>query len=445
MPLNQSILNSIKPLKVAVRWISKIIPDEPYIKLKYFWAFGKWPNLKNPKTFNEKVNWLKLHNRKPIYTTMVDKYEAKKYVAERIGKEHIIPTYGVWERFEDIDFSTLPNQFVLKGTHDGGSLVIVRDKSKMDMGKARAILTKSLKTNYYWHGREWPYKNVRPRILAEQYMEDDKSAELRDYKFFSFDAVKKALFTTTEKECAETKFDFFDMDFKHLNITNGHDNADVPPAKPEYFEKMKKFADILSKINPNLRVDFYEVNGLVYFGELTFSHWNAMVPLELEKWDRTFGDWIQLPDENGGGGALIGEGYALWLHQAEYVKPKSLNVYKILCFNGKPEIIQTIQNDKQEDETIDYFDTEWNLLNLRQNFPNSKVPLSRPRKFNEMLEIAKKLNTDCPLLRVDVYEIHGEIYFSEFTFFSDDGMASFEPDEWDLKLGNMITLPEYGM
>lgn len=443
MPLNKSILNSIKPFKAAVRGISRLIPDEPYIKLKYYWAFGKWPNLKKPKTFNEKVNWLKLHDRNPLYTTMVDKYEAKKYVAQRIGEEYIIPTYGVWERFEDIDFDSLPNQFVLKGTHDGGSLIIVRDKSKMDIEEAKKKLTKSLKTNYYWHGREWPYKNVKPRIIAEQYMEDDRTAELRDYKIFSFDGVMKALSIAAnqQNEGEETKLDFFDIDFKHLDITNGHDNADFPPAKPERFEEMKHYTDVLSKHFPYLHIDFYEVNGQVYFGELTFSYWGAMVPFEPEKWDRTFGEWIKVPEINGEGYALIGEEYVIWLHQAEYHKPRSLNVYKILCFNGKPEIIQTIQNDKQEDETIDYYDTNWKLLDLRQNFPNSKVPLDRPRNLQKMLAFAEKLSAGHPLLRVDVYEISGKIYFSEFTFFSDDGMASFDPAEWDERLGEKIFLP----
>ena len=289
------------PWKIIKHWGGlghfKWIPDEPYLKICYRAAFGKWPDFKHPVTFNEKLNWLKLHDRKPIYTTMVDKYEAKKYVASIIGEEYIIPTLGVWDRFEDIDFESLPNQFVLKCTHDSGGLVIVRDKSKFDREQARKIIEKSMKREFFYVAREWPYKNVKPRIIAEQYMEDDTTKDLRDYKFFAFDGVTKALFIATERqtEGEETKFDFFNMDFKHLDITNGHPCADTPPKMPENFEEMKRIAEKLSENIPHLRVDFYEVNGKTYFGELTFSHWSGLVPFEPETWDKTFGDWIKLP------------------------------------------------------------------------------------------------------------------------------------------------------
>ncbi len=292
----KSFISKSESIKDVIRKSSRLIPDEMYIKFKYRWAFGKFPDLKDPKTYNEKVNWLKLHDRKPIYTKMVDKYEAKELVAEKIGREYIIPTYGVWESFDEIDFDRLPDQFVLKGTHDGGSISICRDKSTFDIPAAREKLTRSLSKNYYWHGREWPYKDVKPRIIAEAFMEDKETAELRDYKFFCFNGVPRALFIATDrqKQGEETKFDFFDMDFNHLDIRNGHENAKVPPAKPATFEKMKELAGILSQGIPQLRVDFYEVNGQIYFGELTFSHWDGMVPFEPEKWDRIFGDWIDL-------------------------------------------------------------------------------------------------------------------------------------------------------
>ena len=296
----KSFINKSEPLKAIIRKTSRIIPDEPYIKLKYRWSFGRYPDLKNPLTYNEKVNWLKLHDRKPIYTQMVDKYEVKGIVAKKIGEQYIIPTYGVWESFDQIDFDMLPDQFVLKGTHDGGSIVICKDKKELDKSAIRKKLTAALKENYYWHGREWPYKNVKPRIIAEAYMIDNETEELRDYKFFCFNGVPKALFIATDRQRKgeETKFDFFDMDFNHLNIRNGHENAKVTPAKPVCFEEMKSLASVLSKGIPQLRVDFYEVNGKVYFGELTFSHWDAMIPFEPEKWDRIFGDWIELPPAN---------------------------------------------------------------------------------------------------------------------------------------------------
>ena len=257
---------------------------------------GKWLNFKNPQTYNEKLQWLKLYNRKPEYTRMVDKYEAKKYVAEIIGEEHIIPTLGVWDSVDEIDFNTLPQQFVLKCTHDSGGIVICKDKSLLDIDAAKRKLRKGLKHNYYYQNREWPYKDVKPRIIAEQYMEDESGYELKDYKWFCFDGVPKALFIATDRGAAneETKFDFFDADFNHLPFTNGHPNATRTIAKPKGFEKMKKLAAILSKGHPHLRVDFYDINGHIYFGELTFYHWSGMVKFEPEEWDYTFGSWIDL-------------------------------------------------------------------------------------------------------------------------------------------------------
>lgn len=275
----------------------KWIPDALYLRLRYFVLMKNPLHLKNPKTFNEKLQWLKLYDRRLEYTDMVDKCEVKRIVADKVGEEYIIKTYGVWNSFDEIDFDTLPEQFVLKCTHDSGGLVIVTDKALFDKDKAREKIEKCMKLNFYWSAREWPYKNVKPRIIAEEYMEDAKTSELRDYKFFCFDGEPKALFVASErqKEDEETKFDFFDMDYNHLPIINGHPNAAIPPEKPVNFDKMKELAATLSEGIPHLRVDFYEVNGKVYFGELTFSHWSGMVPFEPAEWDKTFGDWIKLP------------------------------------------------------------------------------------------------------------------------------------------------------
>ena len=284
-------------LKAIVKKATRILPDALYIRLEYFRHLKKFPNLKNPKTFNEKLQWLKLHDRKPEYTLMVDKYEAKRYVADIIGEQHIIPAFGVWNSFDEIDFDALPDQFVLKCTHDCGGLVICRDKSQLDIAAAKKKIEKAMKVNYYWGEREWPYKNVKPRILAEKYMEDSELGDLRDYKFFTFDGEVKALFIATERASVseETKFDFFDADFNHLPFTNGHPNAEVMPKKPQNFERMKQLASKLSRGIPHLRVDFYEVDGEIYFGELTFSHWGGMVPFDPPEWDGIFGSWIELP------------------------------------------------------------------------------------------------------------------------------------------------------
>lgn len=259
-------------------------------------------NLENPTTYNEKLQWLKLYDRRPEYTTMVDKYAVKEYVANIIGEEYIIPTLGVWDKFDDIDFDLLPDQFVLKCTHDSGTVVICRDKSTFDIKAAKKKINGRLYYNYFYEHREWPYKNVKPRIIAEKYMEDNETQELRDYKFFCFDGKAKAMFIASDRFTpgVETKFDFFDMDYNHLDFTNGHPNADVYPEKPDCFEKMKELSEMVSANIPHCRVDFYVVNSKIYFGEITFFHWSGLMPFNPSKWDEIFGSWINLPSIQNG-------------------------------------------------------------------------------------------------------------------------------------------------
>ena len=282
-----------------IKELSKIIPDRLYINLMYFRHFHRFPNLKDPQTFNEKLQWLKLYDRRSEYTTMVDKYLAKEHVANIIGEEYIIPTIDVWNTIDEIDWDSLPNQFVLKWNHDSGSIVICKDKSKLDKGAAIEILRRNEHSSGYWYGREWPYKNVKPCIIAERYMEDE-DGELKDFKFFSFDGETKAMFVATDRFNKEedTKFDFYDTQFNHMPFTNGHPNATRQINKPQNFDLMIQLASKLSKGYPHIRVDFYEVNGKVYFGELTLYHWSGFVPFNPPLYDKMFGDWIKLPSKN---------------------------------------------------------------------------------------------------------------------------------------------------
>lgn len=274
---------------------SKLYDDEKYLKYLFEKRMGYIPDLKKPRTFNEKLQWLKIHDRRSEYTNMVDKYEFKKYIAGIIGEQYVIPTIGVWDSVDAIEWDKLPEQFVLKCTHDSGSVAICRNKEEFDSREIKEKFSLALSHNYYWSCREWPYKNVKPRIIAEEYMEE--------------------------------------------------------------------------------------------------------------------------------------EGF------------KVLNVYKIFNFNGKPRLIQVIQDDKTLEETIDYFDTQWNRLELRQNYPNSKKSLPCPEQLDEILELAEKLSQGIPFVRTDFYIINGKIYVSEFTFYSDAGMAKFHPTEWDYVLGDYILLP----
>ena len=295
-----AIMHPVRMFRYASRrgWL-KWMHDETYIKLIYRMQVKRKLNLENPITFNEKLQWLKINERNSKYTMMVDKIAVKDYVATVIGSEYVVPTIGIWERAEDIDFDALPERFVLKCNHDSSSIIVCKDKNSLNYKKAIEKMNYCLGNNGYWYGREWPYKNIKPLVFAEEYLEDEASVN----------------------------------------------------------------------------------NGL-----------------------------------------------------------ETLNVYKFFTFGGVPKIIQTIQNDKTKDETIDYFDCEWNLLNLRQNFPNSKKPLPRPSKLAEMIEIATRLSDNLPFIRVDLYEINGSVYFSEFTFYSDDGMNRFIPEYWDYDLGDLIKI-----
>jgi len=282
--------------QISDYWNNYVLPDKIYLKKQYKRIFGKELNLKNPKTYNEKIQWLKLYDRNPLYPKLADKFEVKKYVAKIIGEQHVIPTYGVWEKFDDINFDILPNQFVLKSTHDSASVVICQDKSKFDILAAKKRLTAALKVNYYhYENRQWVYKDIKPRIIAEKFMVDESGTELKDYKFFCFDGVFKSLFIATDRP-HDTKFDFYDRDFNLLHFTNGHPMSGLNRQKPENFEEMVRIAEKLSQNIPHVRVDLYSINGDIYFGEMTFYHWGGMMPFVPEEWDYKFGEWIKLPE-----------------------------------------------------------------------------------------------------------------------------------------------------
>ena len=271
------------------------IPDKEYLQKMFRAKMGKELDLENPQTFNEKMQWLKLYYHLPEFTVMADKYSVRDYLAKKIGTQYSVPLLGVWDSPDQIDTGVLPNQFVLKTTHGCGGMFICRDKHEFDIEKAKKTLRGTFYKNYFNYMREWPYKDIQPRVIAEQYMQ------------------------------------------------NGEE--------------------------------------------------------------------------------------------------RNLKVYKVLNFNGVPRIIQTIQNDKTPDESIDYFDTEWNILELRQNYPNSKVPTPRPATLEKMLELSATCSEGIPFLRTDWYEVNGEVFFSEFTFYSDAGMEPFYPSKWDAILGDWITLP----
>lgn len=284
-----------------VKFLSPLLTDKCYLSMMYYYRMGRKINWKAPLTYNEKLQWLKLHDRNPNYTALVDKYEVKSHVIQLIGKEHVAETLGIWNSPDEIDYSALPHRFVLKTTHGGGNfgVIICKDKTKLDVYETRKTLERSLSQDLYRDSREWPYKNIQKRIIAEEYLEDRATGEIRDYKFFCFNGIVKALFVATERQTRkEPFFNFFDRDYNRLEIKQGHPRADKWPERPKKFEEMIEIAERLSDGIPHVRIDLYEVNGIVYFGEFTFYHFGGMVPFEPSSWDKVFGEWLVLPAVN---------------------------------------------------------------------------------------------------------------------------------------------------
>lgn len=293
----KEVISNPKKLAIYVLWLfAPILSDRFYLKTFFRLKMGYSLNLDNPQTFSEKLQWLKLYNRKPEYTQMVDKYEVKKYVANIIGKDYIIPTLGVWDRVEDIDFDKLPNQFVLKCTHDSGGIVICSDKSKLNVDIAKSKLKRGLKKNFYARNREWPYKNVHPRIIAEKYIEVEGHKDLPDYKFYCFNGVPQYCQVIRDRSTKET-IDFYDMEWNHMQFVGLNPiagNGNEPVNKPMHLDSMITICKKLAKGIPFSRIDLYVVNDKEYFGEITFFPASGMGVFKPSIWNKTLGSLIKL-------------------------------------------------------------------------------------------------------------------------------------------------------
>lgn len=255
-------------LPLAARGFFTEMDDERYLKLMFRARLGRKLNLDNPQTYNEKLQWLKLNDRNPEYAQLVDKYEVKKRVAELIGEEYIIRTYGVWDRADDIDFEALPDAFVLKTTHDSGSIIVCRNKSELDFGKARKSLEKSLHHNYYSWSREWPYKNVRPRIIAEELIGENDTLPV-DYKFFCFNGEIDSVMLCLERDFGRPKFLFFNTEWERLMYQNMEPVLPENIAPPRKYDQMISLVKEIAKVSACPRIDLYNIDGRIYFGEIT--------------------------------------------------------------------------------------------------------------------------------------------------------------------------------
>ena len=269
--------------------------DNEYLKKKYKSRTYNDLNLNNPITFNEKLQWLKLNDRNPKYTDMVDKYEVKRYVSNLIGDEYIIPTLGVFDKFDDIDFNKLPNQFVIKCTHDSGGIIVVKNKNSFNIKDAKKKINKFLKRNFYYYGREWPYKNVKPRIIVEKFMEDKIQKDILDYKFFCFDGKVEYMYISAGSHSKNQRLQYFNKNFEPVDCKRSDYQAfDILPKKPKGYAKMVELAEKLSSNIKHVRVDFYEINEQIYFGEFTFYTGSGFIPFEDEYWDRKLGNLIKI-------------------------------------------------------------------------------------------------------------------------------------------------------
>lgn len=289
-----AVLDSVELADNSVKEKYASIYDDKIFLSKFFRRkTGYELNFEEPKTFNEKLQWLKVFNRKAEYTLFVDKYAVKKYVSEKIGKEYVVPLLGVWDSFDDINFDSLPKQFVLKCTHDSGSTVIVENKDLLDYTMTKDKLDSALGINYYWLGREFPYKNVPRKIIAEKYMAPPQ--EMVDYKLLCFNGVPKILFVCTERfEPDGLKVTFFDLDWNKLDFERHYPASSKVIARPKNLDLMIELAATLSAGIPFVRTDFYEINDRIYFGELTFFPGGGMEEFTPVEWDYKLGEMIEL-------------------------------------------------------------------------------------------------------------------------------------------------------
>lgn len=277
--------------------LTKYLTDKQFLKMKYRCSLNRKLRLESPETFNEKLQWLKLHDRQPQYTIMADKYKVREYIAETIGEEYLIPLYGVWESSDDINFDDLPDQFVLKCNHNSGlGMCICTDKLKLDIQKVRKELKKGLKENYFMTAREWPYKHIPRRIIAEEYLQSENG--IADYKIHCFNGEPKFILVCQDRftESGLTE-DFFTCDWNHMNLQRPkYPNSVKEIKKPDNFEEMLMLARKLSQNIPFVRVDLYNIDGKIYFSELTFYPASGFEAFEPDEWDRVLGKWLTLPD-----------------------------------------------------------------------------------------------------------------------------------------------------
>lgn len=282
----------------AKGWLNWV-PDSLYLKVLYRVIMGRKLNLKNPKEYNEKLQWLKLNDRKPEYSTMVDKYEVRGYIEDLLGDKYLIPCLGIYDSVDDIDIDALPDRFVLKCTHDSGSVEICKDKSSFDIEGARHRLSQAMKRNYYATYREWPYKYVKPRIIAEGYLEGD-GGDLKDYKVMCFNGEAKII-EVHENRFVEGKVHtqtFYDKEWNIVPLTQVETvTVDRPGERPRQLDEIIRLSELIAKDMYHARIDWYIEGDKIYFGEITFFDGSGFESFSTPEMERMLGDMIKLPEK----------------------------------------------------------------------------------------------------------------------------------------------------
>lgn len=420
------------------------LPDKLYLSLRYRCRMGHWINWKNPKTFTEKIQWLKINNRRPEYTRMVDKFAVKEYVAGVIGEEYIIPTLGVWDKPEDIDWESLPDQFVLKTTHGGGGggVVICRDKKTFDKGNALEKLTESLNSDIYNSFREWPYKDVPKRIIAEKYIATPKNMSpdgLPDYKFFCFNGEPRYCQVICEQQSTEPHY-FYDMNWNHLEIVGLNSvevNSISPVPRPKNLDVMRNICRELSRDIPYARVDLYVVDEREYFGELSSCPVSCFGISTVQEWNKRWSELLNIPTNPMGAYKCLIDGVInITKLDTQY---DDLMDFKFFCFNGKVKFFK-VDFGRFIEHHANYYSPNGEI----QNFGESDYPpienfsIILPQNLFDMVSLAEQLSKGHPFLRVDFYNVNGNIFFGELTFYPASGMGKFTPIGTDSVLGELI-------
>jgi hypothetical protein len=437
--------------RIKILQFLSFIPDKPMIKLQYRLKTGRKLNLKNPKRFTEKLQWYKLYYKNPKMIQCVDKYDVREYVKAKGLEEILIPCYGVYDSVDDINWERLPNQFVMKDTLGGGgnSVVIVTDKSKENIEKLKEKCREwtSINPHIRDEGCEWPYcSGKNHRIIIEKYIDSNKDeGGLIDYKFFCFDGKSAYLYVVADRDIGQgAGFGIYNSEFQKTEVQRADERKLTRfIEKPENYEKLKRVAEKLSDNYPEVRVDLYDVNGQIMFGELTFFDGSGYMQFNPDEFDFTLGECFKIPV----GGVRIE--YRVILKRIKNANCCVVNQnthglldYKFFCFNGRTEFIYVMGDRKTGSSvSVALFDRNFNPLSVKRKGDATLKNVRKPENFIELRKVAEKLSKEFPHVRVDLYDENGDIRFGELTFFNASGYMRYEPDDFDFEVGEKFILP----